>query len=756
MRHQFSCYYCSLKSLPQFSLNYNLYTCNIYSDQIFNLINPKLITNLKFNTLQNKNSVHNLNEELLKVNQNNITNSNLFNKSDKKYKNTINSGNSINIKKNKINKKNRKHITLDKDDIFKENSSNFFDNSSVNLSLNKNNKFNKNKKNKVDIIHNIATFSDTINLVTNNNLSSVNKDIIINNHLSIQELAYKLKIPEAEIITYLFLKGIPATINQIIDISIAKDVALNYNFNLLNQEKINHLQSINANSSINIKQNFKRAPIVTIFGHVDHGKTTLLDCILKTNIVKKEYGGITQSIAGYEVDWLYDSIVNKLIFLDTPGHEAFQAMRLRGAQVTDIALLVIAADDGLKPQSIEAINYILDMKLSYIVVINKIDKQDINIVKIKEELSTYNIVSKEWGGNSIILEISAIKNKNIDLLLSNICLLSQIKSLTANPNQLSEGTILESYLDKKRGVIANIIIQDGTLKIGNFIVAGNIYGKIKNIFRSSQVNIKSVGPSSVVQVLGFPIVPESGTIFQCFNNEKDAKQFINHKPIYEKKLNLALKSLNKRVTLVNHINLKQLNLIIKTDSLGSLEALLNSFSKISQKKVQINIITANFGNVSNTDIDLALTTNALIFGFNISITNEINNLVKKNNLTLKTFNIIYDLLNYLEHYMLDLIEPEYLKVFIGRAIVKTVFSVNKGFVAGCLVNEGKLTKNSWIIVYRSNNIVYEGLLNSLKRLKDNVDNIDASHECGIMCDYNSWEISDIIEAYNLVAEEKNL
>nr|QCI05655.1 Translation initiation factor 2 [Cryptopleura ramosa] len=706
--------------------------------------------------MKSQNSVNSFNEKLLKVNQYNDSN-NVSNKSDKKYKNDTNSEISVDIKKNKhkITKKSRKHITLDKDDIFSESNSNFFNN----VSLNKQSKFSKSKKknkSKLDIVNNIDKFSNNVNFVTNKDVSVINKDIIINNPLSIEELAYKLHIPEAEIITYLFLKGISATINQVIDISIAKEVALNYNFNILNQDNIHPTETINSNQSINLSQHSQRSPIITMFGHVDHGKTTLLDSILQTNFVNQEYGGITQSISGYEIDWLYDSILHKLIFLDTPGHEAFQAMRLRGAQVTDIALLVIAADDGLRPQSLEAINYILEMKLSYIVVINKIDKPDIDIIKIKEELSKYSIISEELGGDAIILEVSAIKKKNIELLLSSICLLSKIKNLTANPNQLSEGTILESYLDKKRGVVSHIIIQNGTLKIGDFIIAGNTYGKVKSIINAKQVPVQSSGPSSIIQVLGFPIVPESGAIFRAVSSEKNARQFINNMPINQKTVNKALKSLNTRVTLDNNNNLKQLSLIIKTDSLGSLEALLNSFSKISQKKVQINIIVANFGNISNTDIDLALTTNCLILGFNIYVTNYVSSLVKKNNLVLKNFNVIYDLLTYLENYMLDLIDPEYTRVFIGRAVVQTVFSINKGSIAGCFVNKGKLKKNSFIIVYRNKNIIYEGQLNSLKILKDNVENVEANNECGVMCDYDGWENSDIIEAYNLVLEEKTL
>nr|QCI06546.1 Translation initiation factor 2 [Erythroglossum lusitanicum] len=574
--------------------------------------------------------------------------------------------------------------------------------------------------------------------------------------MSIQELSYKLNIPEAEIITYLFLKGISTTINQVIDISIAKKVALKYDFNILDDEEINQVKMNSLNKKKNLSENSIRAPIVTIFGHVDHGKTTLLDYILKTNCVSKEYGGITQAITGYEIDWLYNSNVFKLVFLDTPGHEAFSSMRLRAAKVTDIALLVIAADDGLRPQTIESIKYILEMQLSYIIIINKIDKTDIDVIRIKEELSKYNILSEEWGGDALIVEVSAITGKNIELLLSNICLLSNCKKLTANPNQYAEGTILESNLDKQKGIIANIIIQNGTLKIGDIIIAGNIYAKVKSLISSNNIQIPFSGPSSIVKVLGFSKLPESGILFNVVNDEKQAKQYIQKFSNSYYNLNQALKSLNTRVTLKDKNKLKQLSLIIKTDTLGSLEAILNSLSKISQKKVQINIIAANSGNISSTDIELALTTKSILIGFNIDITNYINNLVKKNILILKVFNVIYNLLDYIENCMMNLIEIEYKRVFIGRATVQTVFYMNKGSVAGCVVNDGKLRKMSFIIVYRDNNIVYEGKLNSLKHLKDDVEEVFVNKECGLMCDYNLWQTSDIIESYDLIPEKKSL
>lgn len=751
-------YYCLSKTLSQLVFDSKLLISEIYSDKIFELKNPKSIIDLTVSDVNSNNSIVKINSSYTDFNSNNSS-INLLNKSDKKYKNNTSTEHVIDNKKSKskISKKNRKQITLDQDDTFIKNNEKFFDDQNSTISSPKSHKFNKNKSNsKPFSVTYLDELSNNSNTNTQKQINNISKDIVINIPLSIQELSYKLNIPEAEIITYLFLKGIATTINQVIDVSIAREVALKYDFRILNDEDINQVKINSVNKVENLSEYVTRSPIVTIFGHVDHGKTTLLDYILKTNFANEEYGGITQAIAGYEIDWLYNSNLFKLVFLDTPGHEAFTTMRLRGAKVTDIALLVIAADDGLRPQTIESIKYILDMQLSYIVVINKIDKKDIDVVRIKEELSKYNILSKEWGGDSLIIEVSAITGKNMELLLSNICLLANKQSFTANPNQCAEGTILESNLDKQKGVISHIIIQNGTLKIGDIIIAGNVYAKVKSIINANNIKIQLSGPSSIVQVLGFSKVPESGILFNVVNNEKQAKQYIQEFSNSHQNLNRALKSLNKRVTLDNQHKLKQLNLIIKTDTLGSLEAILASFSKISQKKVQINIIAANSGNISSTDIELALTTNSTLVGFNIDITNYLNNLVKKNNLILKDFNVIYNLLDYIENCMMDLIEPEYKRVFIGRATVQTVFSMNKGSVAGCLVNDGKLQKMSFIIVYRDNNIVYEGILNSLKRLKDDVEEVFAINECGLMCDYHLWQNSDIIESYNLIPEDKSL
>lgn len=749
--------YCFLKKISSLMFEDRTYISGTYADKILDLKNPKLIIDLTLHNPKSENSLASSNNEFTKVNKNNAS-TNSSHRIDKKYKNNISSDNISDIKKNKtkVSKQTRKHLTIDQDDIIHDKHQGFFNKQPINISLSKSNKLNKKKiKNKRQVINHSSQSFSNLDFNLNNIANKTSNEVVISHPLSIQDLANKLNMPAAEIITYLFLKGIATTINQVIDISIAKDVAINYKFNILTEDSLSFIRS-EVKKLKNFKQEINRAPIVTIFGHVDHGKTTLLDSILQTNLVKQEYGGITQAISGHEIDWLYDKELYKLVFLDTPGHEAFKAMRVRGAQVTDIALIVVAADDGLQPQTVEAINYILKMELSYIIVINKTDKKDIDIQRVKKELSKYNIVSQESGGDSLILEVSALKGNNIDVLLSSICSLSQAKHLRADPDQLAEGTILESSLDKQKGVIANIIIQDGTLKIGDFIIAGNMYGRVKNIINTKNISVKLSGPSSIVQILGFPKATYSGVLFQSMSNEKKAKEYINNISTDHEIINHSLQSLNTRVTVDQNKILKQLSLILKTDTVGSLEAIISALSKISQKKVQINLIVANAGNISSTDIDLASTNNTLIIGFNIHVTSYINNSVKKNSLNLQVFNVIYDLLNYIESYMLDLIEPEYNRVLIGRAVVQTVFSINKGSVAGCLVNEGKLKKMASIIGYRDKNIIYQGVLNSLKRVKEDVDEVHSQNECGLMCSYNLWQSFDTIEAYDLVLKEKSL
>nr|YP_009393314.1 translation initiation factor 2 [Symphyocladiella dendroidea]ARW61876.1 translation initiation factor 2 [Symphyocladiella dendroidea] len=749
--------YCLLQPQLEFFDVLNSYINLSYYDDILLLKNPKLLSIIGSRSLLSKSNIN----TSLKESVSSVTNSS--SKFERKHKVSSYEQDSMKPKKSKVKlMKSKRKTSDDIEDVklFVNRSDDVFSQDLLNRSNKKLPKVNaKNKKKyklKVDASQSDNRLQDFSQSKQDVNFTQSDKSIVLNKPLSLQDLSLQLCVHEADIITYLFLnKNISATMNQVLDVSIVRCIAEHYGFSLIELSSVqkvdNHQQQYISRSSITIK----RSPIITILGHVDHGKTTLLDAILKTNLVSKEYGGITQAISGYEVVWNYNLQQMKLIFLDTPGHESFSQMRLRGAKVTDIVLLVIALDDGLKPQTIEAINYIKDMNLSCIVVITKSDKLLNNISKIKQDLANYNILCEEWGGEVPFVEVSAINGKNINLLLSRICTLSTTQNFFANPQDLATGTILESYLDKKQGSIANVLIQNGTLKLGDIIASGNLYGKVKSINNMSNIKIKFSGPSSIVQVLGFTNMPQAGLSFCVFHDEKSAKEYCGrHSNV--KQLDIALKSLNTRITLDASLDIKQVKLILKANTQGSLEAILDLLSNISQSKVQINIISASFGSISNTDVELAVATGSFILAFNVNILSQINSLLKKYKINFKLFYVIYDLFEYVKSMMLSLIEPAYDKVLVGNAVVQTVFNMNKGYVAGCIVNEGKINKKSYIHVYRHKSIVYEGLILSLKRIKSDVEEVVAINECGLMSDFDSWQDLDVIQAYELVAKEKTL
>nr|QCI06099.1 Translation initiation factor 2 [Dicranema revolutum] len=674
--------------------------------------------------------------------------------------------NNSETKKNKIKlgKKHRSQINLNNEYDFFSNENfmvkNLHNESNHDISsVKKNKKKHKNTKLLSTIKSNNDLSDNIINKHANND--ELIKKVVLSTPLTIQQLSNKLDIPEAKIITWLFLKSISVTINQIVDVSIATQVAEYYGFTVIKslEFKLKHNHMINKRNSKEIEIDSRRAPIIAIFGHVDHGKTTLLDCILKTNLAKSELGGITQSITGHEVEINYNSSKEKLVFLDTPGHEAFEGMRSRGAKVTDLAILVVAADDGLQPQTIEAINYILHLQIPYVVAINKVDKPDINIKYIKQQLHEYNIGNIQPEKNDEIIEVSALKNLNIKTLLHTLCNLSKKNNLQANINSLAEGTILEANLNKRIGIVAHLVVQDGTLKIGDIVVAGHIYGRVKSIRNHYNAKVNKAGPSSIITMLGFSSIPEAGLRFKVVLNEKDAKHITN-KYSDNNTFSSSQNILNTRITLDSYntnSKPKLVNVVLKIDTQGSKEAIINALTQIPQGKVQINILAANFGEVSNKDIKLAITSKSIILGFNTSIHSGLINLVNNSGVKIKLFNIIYDLLDYIKEYMLSLVNLEYSKKLIGRAIVQTVFSVNKGTVAGCLVTSGKLKNKANINVYRNEKLLHDATIHSLKQIKENIEEVSEGNECGLMCDnYHLWNTSDIIEAYELIEKTKVL
>nr|YP_010196160.1 translation initiation factor 2 [Gracilaria caudata]UAD83557.1 translation initiation factor 2 [Gracilaria caudata] len=727
------------------------------NENAFLLENPKFIGSFKFLDIQSDQDF----KSSLEI-KSSVKNSEFNLKFDKKTKNVFKQDNKIKLKKKKADS-----IDLYQDHIFKKKNKskvivhNQDDLNNVVTESIKSNKQKKKEKAKkklnvnIDNSHIEAIKSTNINLDTNNE----NKSVIIDGPLSIEELSIRLQIPPEEIITSLFLQGISVTVNKIVDVSIATQVAQKYNFTVFNQNRKlesvqpDKLQEINSSTSIN------RAPIITILGHVDHGKTTLLDAIRNTHFASQEIGGITQSINAYEVNWHCNSLDKKLIFIDTPGHEAFSSMRLRCAQITDLVILIVAADDGLKPQTIEAIDYILSKKLPCIVAINKIDKTDINITRVSEQLANHNILSKDWGGNILFVEISALKKINIDKLLTAICTLVESIHLKADPSQLAQGIILEAYVNKTKGKVVNVVILNGTLKVGDTVVSGNAYGRVKKIINSMGHDLAIAEPSSILQVLGFHAIPKAGRYFHVVSNEKEAKRLIAENAsssIIDNTKNL----LNSNIKLYNYnnkTNIKNLNLIIKADTQGTIDAIIHSFVQIPQSKIKLNILTSSLGVVSSTDIDLAYNAQALIIAFNINISTNMLNIAEKLNVRLCKFFIIYDLIDYIRNYMLDLIDPEYDKLLIGQAKVQTTFSINKGIVAGCIVESGKLKKNALINVYRSDQLMYEGIISSLKQVKDDVNEVIIGNECGVMCaDYNLWQSQDLIEVYELYEKPKIL
>ena len=595
----------------------------------------------------------------------------------------------------------------------------------------------------------------------NEDHKNINSVICISKPLSISQFSELTSIPDHEIIKFLFIKGIPATINQIIDLQTAQLIAENFSIDISIEKETEQNRIKNSLNQIdqidnNMDNLEEKAPVVAILGHVDHGKTTLLDTIRKTNLANDEAGGITQKLAAYEVKCKIHDHERKLIFLDTPGHKAFSAMRSRGANLTDIAILIIAADDGIQPQTLEAIQQIENANCHMIVALNKIDKPTSNPQSIINELTKYNIVDEKLGGNVKIVEISAAVGTNIDHLLSTIIEIFDQKQIYTNPNQKATGVIIESYLDKWRGPVTTLLVQNGTLEISDILVTNTTYGRIRAINNNEKSKIKSVGPSSVIDVLGLSDVANAGDNFKVVDQEKEARLIIKE---YKQDRNLDSLS-GSRISLISDNNKPQnkiFNLIVKADTQGTLEAILDSLKEIPQSKVQIGLIDAGLGDVKETDIEMANTTNAQIISFNKQISNSAKSLITKYQVSILSSNVIYDLLESIEEQMKQMLDPEYDYEEIGEAIVKTTFSISKGVVAGCFIEKGILSKGCKLRVIRGKDIVFEGDLTSLKYLKDDISEIQEGKECGVVVDgYNEWKPDDMIKGYNVVLKKATL
>ena len=574
------------------------------------------------------------------------------------------------------------------------------------------------------------------------------KEITIPENITVKDLAQDLKKTSTEVIKKLFDLGIMATINQTIDFDTAYLVADAFGVTANKKEEIKDEDILFDDSEDKEEDLLPRPPVVVVMGHVDHGKTSLLDAIRKTNVIEGEAGGITQHIGAYKVN------INgrELTFLDTPGHEAFTSMRARGAQITDIAILVVAADDGVMPQTVEAINHAKAANIPIIVAINKIDLPGANPDRVKQELMKYDLVPEEWGGDTIYVPISALKHINIDNLLEMVLLEADMLNLRANPNKQAKGAVIEARLDKSQGPVASMLVQRGTLNVGDRIVVGNAIGRIRTMKNDKGKKVKMAGPSTPVEVTGLTEVPEAGDIFYEVKDEKTAKHLIEQRKLASREKSIAN---NDVVTLDNLFkkmeseDLKQFNIIVKTDVQGTAEAMKSSLEKLSNDEVKVKVIHSIAGGVTESDVQLAKAAKAIIIAFNVRPVGAAKQLAEKEGVEIKQYSVIYQALEDVEDAMKGMLVPVYVEKNIGNAEVRQTFRIsNVGTIAGCFVLDGKLERNSGVRVIREGVVIHDGKLVSLKRFKDDAKEVSKGFECGIQIqDYNDVKEGDIIEAY---------
>lgn len=566
--------------------------------------------------------------------------------------------------------------------------------------------------------------------------------------LTVGELAEKLNKEPSEIIKKLMMLGVMATINQSLDRDSIELICDDFGVEV---EEITPVDLTDLNHYIqedNEDELVTRPPVVTIMGHVDHGKTTLLDSIRDSKVSQGEAGGITQHIGAYQID--VDG--NKITFLDTPGHAAFTSMRSRGAQVTDIAILVVAADDGVMPQTVEALNHAKAAEVPIIVAVNKMDKETADPNRVMQELMEYELVPEDWGGDTIFVPVSALKGDGIDDLLEMINLVAEVEELKANPNKLANGTVIEAQLDKGRGSVATLLVQNGTLKVGDPIVVGNTYGKVRAMTDDLGRRVNEAGPSTPVEVIGLNDVPLAGDRFVAFKDEKEAKRVAElrlQKHIESQREESGKLNLDDLFKQIQEGDVKDIHVIIKADVQGSVEALTSSLEKIEVEGVKIKIIHTGVGAITENDIILASASNAIIIGFNVRPDANAKRLAESEKIDIRLHRVIYKAIEEMEAAMKGMLDPEYEEKVIGQVEVREIFKVSKvGTIAGSYVTDGKITRNSGVRVIRDGVVIYEGELDTLKRFKDDVKEVAQGYECGItITNFNDIKVGDIIEAF---------
>ena len=588
--------------------------------------------------------------------------------------------------------------------------------------------------------------------------------ITLTGSVTVQELSQMMAVSDTEIIRNLFMKGIAATVTQTLDVKTATQVCEDMGILVDKAEKKSEAIKVTEMVELSDADSLiRRPPVITIMGHVDHGKTSLLDAIRKTKVAAGEAGGITQHIGAYHVDVMHNDVMQQVVFLDTPGHEAFTAMRARGARVTDIAILVVAADDGVQPQTIEAISHAKAAGVPLVVAINKVDKEAAQPDRVKQELTQYDLLAEDWGGQTVMVPVSATTGFNLDKLLEMLLLVAEVEDLTANPDRPARGTVIEAHLDKGKGSVATLLVQNGTLRVGDIIVAGSSLGKVRAMVDDRGQRVKAATPSFAVEVLGLGEVPAAGDEFQIYQDEKEARAVADSRADEKRQSRLMAAMSSRRVSLntisgrAQEGDLKELNIVLKADVQGSVEAILGSLKQLPQGEVQVRVLFAAPGEISETDVDLAAASEAVLIGFNTTLATGARQAADRAGVDVREYNIIYGLLDDIQAAMEGLLEPELVEEPLGQMEVRVVFSVGKGAVAGCYVQNGKAIRNCKVRVHRGNNKVFEGNLDSLKRMKEDAKEVNAGYECGVGIDnFNSWAEGDIIETYRMITKRRTL
>ena len=580
------------------------------------------------------------------------------------------------------------------------------------------------------------------------------KSITLPEVITIKELAEKMKQKSADIIKKLFLKGQIVTLNTELSYEDAENIAVEYDILCEMEEKVDVIKELVQDSEVDEEKDLEpRPPVVAVMGHVDHGKTSILDAIRNTNVTSKEHGGITQSIGAYQVSVKVNGEPRVITFLDTPGHEAFTAMRMRGAQSTDIAVLVVAADDGIKPQTIEAINHAKAANTEIIVAINKIDKPTANVEKVKQELMTYDLVAEDYGGSTICCPVSAKTGEGLENLLENIALEADVLELKANPNRKAYGVVIEAELDKGRGSVARLLVQKGTLRVGDVVAVGSAFGKVRAMIDDKGRRIKKASPSMPVEILGLNSVPNAGEIFQVKDNEKEAKAYADtfvsegkQKMVEESRKKVSLDALFDQIKAGE---LKDLPIVLKADVQGSVEAVRDSLQKIQNEEVQVKVIHSGVGAINESDINLAIASNAIVIGFDVKPDATAKDIAERENVDVRLYNIIYKVIEDIELAMKGMLAPVFEEKIIGHAEVRMIFkSSGVGVIAGSFVTDGKVQRGAKARLTRDGEQLFDGNIASVRHFKDDVKEVGTKQECGIVLeDYTDIQEGDQLEVY---------